>query len=336
MKKILIILLFASSTLYSQVGGESIYNFLNLTSSSRQAALGGKVITLMDDVNQPVWNPSVINQKIENQLAINYMNYLADITLASISFAYPINRNIGAVHSNVTYLNYGNFISADEDGNETGNFKAYDLSFSLGYSYNLSKTDFFVGANLKVLNSVIENYSSTGVGSDLAFLYYNENLPYTFTAVVRNIGYQITIYDEDREKLPTEIMLGVSYKLENVPITWHVSIDNLQKWNIAISNPSNTVTDINGIVTEEKINFLDNAIRHLSIGAELFPEKGFNLRFGYNFRRSKELFLTDKRTFAGFTTGFGIKLNRLKFNYAFSKYHPAANSSTFTLLINLN
>lgn len=336
MKKILIIFLLASSTHYSQVGGESIYNFLNLTSSSRQAALGGKVVTLMEDVNQPIWNPSVINQKMENQLAINYMNYLADITLASLSYALPINRNIGSVHSNVTYLNYGNFISADDDGNETGNFKAYDLSFSLGYSYNISKTDIFVGANLKVINSVIENYSSIGVGGDLAILYYNENLPYIFTAVVRNIGYQVTIYDEDREKLPTEIMLGASYKLENVPITWHVSMDNLQKWNIAKSNPSNTVTDINGVVTEEKINFLDNAIRHLSVGAELFPEKGFNLRFGYNFRRSKELFLTDKRTFAGFTAGFGIKLNRLKFNYAFSKYHPAANSSTFTLLINLN
>jgi len=336
MKKVLIILLLISSTLYAQVGGESIYNFLNLTSSARQAALGGKVITLMDDVNQPIWNPSVINQKMENQLAINYMNYLADISLASISFAYPINENIGAIHSNVTYLNYGNFISADEEGNETGIFKAYDLSFSLGYSYNLSKTNFFVGANIKLINSVIENYSSTGIGGDLALLYYNEDLPFTFTVVVRNIGYQVTIYDEDREKLPTEIMLGASYKLENVPITWHVSMDNLQRWDISKSNPSNTVTDINGIATEEKINFLDNTIRHLSIGAELFPDKGFNLRFGYNFRRSKELFLTDKRTFAGFTTGFGIKLNRLKFNYAFSKYHPAGNSSTFTLLINLN
>ena len=46
--------------------------------------------------------------------------------------------------------------------------------------------------------------------------------------------------------------------------------------------------------------------------------------------------LVDQRTFAGFTAGFGLKMNRLKLNYAFSKYHPASNVSTFSLLINLN
>jgi hypothetical protein len=29
-------------------------------------------------------------------------------------------------------------------------------------------------------------------------------------------------------------------------------------------------------------------------------------------------------------------MNRLKFNYAFSKYHSAANNSTFSLQIDLN
>ena len=33
-----------------QVGGESIYQFLNVSTSARQVALGGEVLTLMDDV----------------------------------------------------------------------------------------------------------------------------------------------------------------------------------------------------------------------------------------------------------------------------------------------
>lgn len=336
MKKLLIIILLSTSAINAQVGGETIYNFLSLTSSSRQAALGGKVITLIDDVNQPSWNPSVINQKLDNQLAINYMNYLADVSLISVSYAHLVSRHFGTLHTNVSYLNYGNFIKADEDGNEIGEFKAYDLSVSLGYAYNFMKTDFYIGGNLKFINSVIENYSSFGVGSDVGLLYYNEFKPYSISLVVRNIGFQIKAYDEIREELPLEIDLGASYKLENVPITWHVTLDNLQKWDIAKSNPSNATTNIDGDVIEEEIAFFDNAFRHISLGAELFPEKGFNLRFGYNFRRSKELFLTDKRTFAGFTAGFGIKLNKLKFNYAFSKYHPVSNSSTFSMLINLN
>ncbi|WP_372746593.1 type IX secretion system protein PorQ [Lutibacter sp.] len=336
MKNILIFIVLISSGVYAQVGGENIYTFLNLTGSSRQAALGGKAITLIDDVNQPTWNPSVINQGLENQFSLNYLNYLSDIALVSASYGHLINRNVGVVHSNISYLNYGSFISADEEGNETGSFKAYDLSFSLGYAYNFKGSDFHLGGNIKFINSVIENYSSYGIGADLGLLYFNENKPYAITLVVRNFGVQIKAYDDTKEDLPLEVDLGASYKLENVPITWHVTLDNLQQWDISVSNPSNATTNIDGETTEEEISFLNNAFRHLSFGAELFPEKGFNLRFGYNIRRSKELFLTDKRTFAGFTAGFGIKINKLKFNYAFSKFHPASNSSTFSLLVNLN
>ena len=336
MKKIIQLIILISLNSFSQVGGENIYNFLNLTGSAKQAALGGKTLTLLDDVNQPLWNPSVINQNLDNQLSLNYMNYLADLNLTSASFAHMLNRNFGTIHAGITYLDYGKFIGADDEGNETGAFKAYDLAFSIGYSYNIFKTDFFVGANIKLINSVIENYSSFGLASDLAILYYNEYEPYTFTLVVRNIGYQFTTFDETRENLPLEIDLGASYELENVPITWHMTLSNLQEWDVSESNPSNAITDIDGNVTNEKISFFDNAIRHINIGAEIFPKGAFNIRLGYNFRRAKELQLIDKRTFSGFTAGFGLKMKKFKFNYAFSKYHPASNASTFSLQINLN
>ncbi|MBL4939866.1 MAG: type IX secretion system protein PorQ [Lutibacter sp.] len=336
MKKIIQLLFFVSISSFSQVGGESIYSFLNLTGSATQAALGGKTLTLLDDVNQPLWNPSTINQGMDNQLSVNYLNYLGDVNLTSASFAHMISRKFGTIHAGITYLNYGKFIGADDEGIELGTFKAYDFSFSVGYAYNISQTDIFVGANIKLINSVIENYTSFGVGTDLSLLYFNENDPYVFTIIVRNIGYQITVFDETKEKLPFEIDLGSSYKLEHVPITFHFTFDNLQNWDISASNPSNSITDINGNVIAEKVSFLNNTIRHLSMGAELFPKGAFNIRLGYNFRRAKELQLIDKRTFAGFTAGFGIKMNKLKFNYAFSKYHPASNASTFSLQINLN
>tara|TARA_R110001583_G_scaffold93777_1_gene237030 strand:- start:55878 stop:56888 length:1011 start_codon:yes stop_codon:yes gene_type:complete len=336
MKKIIYLFFLVTLSSFSQVGGESIYNFLNLTGSAKQAALGGKTLTLLDDVNQPLWNPSTINEELDNQLSVNYMNYLADVSLTSVSFAHLINRHFGTLQAGITYLNYGSIIGADDLGNETGTFKAYDLAISMGYSYNIFNTDIFIGANLKLINSVIENYTSVGIGSDIAILYYNVYKPYALTLVVRNIGYQVTVFDETREKLPFQIELGASYKLENVPLIWHFTFDNLQQWNISESNPSNATIDINGKVTDEKISFLDNTIRHLSVGAEFFPEGPFNLRLGYNFRRSKELQLLDKRTFSGFTAGFGLKMNKFKLNYAFSKYHPASNVSTFSLQMNLN
>ncbi len=336
MRQLFLILLFTSLQLFSQVGGESIYNFLNIPGSARQAALGGNVLTLMDDINQPSWNPATINDSHHNIFSVSYLNYLADLNIATVAYAYKINDKIGTFHTAINYLNYGKFIGADEQGLETGSFKAYDLAFSIGYAYNIPNSNFYIGANLKFINSVIENYSSLGIGTDLAILFNAKDVPYNFTLVVRNLGYQVTAYDETKEDLPTQIDFGISYKLQNVPIRWFLTIDNLQKWDISVSNPSNNITDIDGTVTEEEIKFFDNAIRHFTIGTELFSENAFNIRLGYNFRRSKELMLIDKRTFSGFTAGFGLKMNKLKFNYAFTKYHPASNVSTFSLLINLN
>jgi len=159
---------------------------------------------------------------------------------------------------------------------------------------------------------------------------------YAFTLVARNIGTQIQTFDGTNEKLPFKVAIGGSYKLRYVPLKWHLTLDNLQQWNVAVPNPSNSTSDLEGNITNENISFFTNAIRHLVIGAEFFPESPINLRAGYNFRRSSELKLQNARTFSGISFGFGIKMNKLRFNYAFSKYHAATSASTFSLQLDLD
>ena len=335
MKIVIGLLFFVSFVGYPQVGGERVFNFLNIPTSAHQAALGGDIITLQDDVNQPLWNPATISRFMDNQVGLNYVNYLAGVNIGSAIFAHLINRRVGTIHVGINYINYGEFIGADEFGNETGEFNARDLAFSVGYAYNIPKSDIYVGANAKILSSKIENYTSLGTAFDIGVYYFTDLRPYSFTAVIRNMGYQISPYDEKRESLPLEMAVGATYKLTDVPLKWHFTIDNLQKWNIAEPNPSNGQTDLDGNTQDEDISFFTNAIRHLVIGAEFFPDKGFNIRLGYNFRRAAELSLADTRTFAGISAGFGLKMGRFKLDYAFTKYHPVDNSSTFTLRMDL-
>lgn len=322
-------------TATSQVGGEQIYNFLNVPTSARQAALGGEVLTLYDDVNQAVWNPSVINRGLDNQMAVNYLNFLADVNYGSVSYAHMFTRRLGAIHANATYVDYGKFIGADEEGNEMGKFSAGDFAFSVGYAYRLPKTKVYAGANLKFIQSKLENYTSNGMAVDFGLTYLDNTKPYIFSAVIRNLGYQFNVFDEKRDKLPLEISIGASYRLTNVPLTWHLNISHLQKWKIAVPNPSDSETSLDGQTTPESIGIIDNALRHFTIGAEFFPDSGFNVRLGYNFRRAKELKLVERRTFAGISAGFGLKMGRFKFNYAFTKYHPVANTSTFSINIDI-
>jgi len=336
MKTVIRLIFFISFLGYSQVGGERVFNFLNIPTSAHQAALGGEVLTLQDDINQPLWNPATISRYMDNQVGLNYVNYLAGVNIGSATFAHLINRRVGTIHIGINYINYGEFIGADEFGNETGEFTARDLAFSVGYAYNIPRSDFFIGANAKALSSKIENYTSQGAAFDFGIYYFSDFRPYSITAVIRNMGYQISPYDEKRESLPLEIAVGVSYKLTDVPLQWHFTVNNLQKWNISEPNPSRGQTDLDGNTQEESINFFTNAIRHVVIGAEFFPDKGFNIRFGYNFRRAAELSLSETRTFAGISAGFGLKMGRFKLDYAFTKYHPVDNSSTFTLRMDLN
>ncbi|MBU3012285.1 type IX secretion system protein PorQ [Polaribacter vadi] len=320
----------------SQVGGENVYQFLNLSTSARQISLGGEVLTLIDDVNQPIWNPSTINSEIDNKVSVNYSSYLAGINIGSLSYAKLISRRFGTIHGSIKYLDYGTLIGADDEGNETGDFSANDLAISIGYARNLPWTNLFFGASIKIINSRISNYNSAGVAGDFGILYYSPYKPYSFTLVARNVGSQIKTYDGTNEKLPFKVALGGSYQLEYVPLKWYFTLDNLQQWNVSESNPSEQTTDLEGNVTEEEIGFIGNTFRHFVIGAELFPESAINIRMGYNFRRAAELKLQNVRTFGGISFGFGIKMNKIKFNYAYSKFHSAANASTFSLQIDLD
>jgi hypothetical protein len=320
----------------AQIGGESTYQFLNLVSSPRQAALGGKVLTNIDyDVTQALFNPATINVEMDNQLALNYSSYLGGISYGTASYAYTLDRRTQTLHAGITYINYGSFDGFDENGNSTGTFTGNEAALSVGYALQLGYSDFYFGTNLKFITSALEQYNSFGVAVDLGLVYINEDLDFHAALVVRNLGTQITTYAGLNESLPLEIDFGISQRLENVPIRWHLTIENLQQWPLAVSNPARVTTDLSGNQTEEKIGFLGKMIRRTIIGAELFPEGGFNIRLGYNFRRAEELRIVDQRNFSGLSAGFSIKMKKMRFSYTHAKYTSAANSNFFGLQIDL-
>ena len=109
-KNLALFFLLASFCVFSQIGGESTYQFLNLISSPRQAALGGKVITIMDhDVSSGLYNPATINGDMDKQLAINYASHLGGIGYGTAAYAYTWDRHVNTFHAGVTYVNYGVF-----------------------------------------------------------------------------------------------------------------------------------------------------------------------------------------------------------------------------------
>ena len=321
---------------FAQLGGNATYQFLNLISSPRQAALGGKIITNVDyDVTQGLYNPATINLEMDNQLALNYANYLGDISYGTAAYAYTIDRRVQTFHAGITYVNYGSFDSYDENGNSTGTFTGNETALSFGYAFQIGFSDFYAGANIKLISSKLEQYSSLGGALDFGLIYINEYLEFNAALAIRNLGTQFTTYAGLNEPLPFEIDLGFSQKLKNVPIRWHLTFENLQQWPIAAANPARVTTDLSGNQTQEEIGFLSQLIRHTLVGAELFPDRGFNIRLGYSFRRAEELRTLEQRNFSGLSFGIGIKFNKLRFSYTHARYSSASNTSFLGVQISL-
>ena len=330
------IYLVMTTCVFAQVGGESTYQFLNLMSSPRQAALGGKTITNYDgDVTGGLFNPASINAEMDNQLALNYSSYLGGISYGTAAYAYTWDRHVQTFHVGMTYINYGSFDGYDVNGVSTGSFSGNEAALSAGYAYQIPFTDFYLGANLKLITSKLEQYNSIGIATDVGAMYINERLDFHMALVVRNVGVQIISYAGLNEKLPLEVSLGLSQTLENMPLRWHLTFENLQTWPIGFANPSRATTDLDGNQNQEKVGFLNEVLRHTIIGAELFPDRGFNIRIGYNFRRAEELRLIEQRNFSGLSFGLGIKLNKMKFNFAHARYTGAGNANFFGLQIDL-
>ena len=336
-KKLLLFLLFSiCAESYGQIGGKYTYQFLNLVTSPRQAALGGKTITIYDnDVNQAHFNPATINPEMDNQLALNYGSYFGEVSYGTASYAYTYDRHLQTFQVGVNYVNYGKFDGYDENGQATSQFTGSEVALSFGYAYNVPYTNLFLGANGKLISSTLESYNSLGGAVDLGAVFIDEANDVNWALVIRNIGTQFTTYNGLNEKLPMEIMVGVSQELENVPLRWHLTLENLQQWNISFTNPNQAQTSLDGSSSNEKVSVFGNALRHVIFGAELFPKKGFNIRVGYNFRRAEELLILEQRNFSGISIGFGLKFNKLKFNYSYSRYTLAANTSLFGLTVNL-
>src|SRR5690554_4911951 len=118
--KVFILLFIFSASVTAQVGGRSTYQFLNLVNNPRMAALGGKVVTNYDyDPIQAIWNPASINPAMDNQLSMNYTNYIGDVNYGTAAYAYLWDRRTQVIHAGVTYVNYGKFDGYDEAGNPT-------------------------------------------------------------------------------------------------------------------------------------------------------------------------------------------------------------------------
>jgi len=333
MRRILYITLFLTVSLAArtQTGGDNVYEFLNLTSPASVSSLGGVNVSLgNNDLNLAYHNPALLQQEMDKNLAFSYVNYFAGINYGLALYSFSTAKK-GNFAGGISYLNYGSFTGADAAGIITGTFKASEYAFPLIWSLPIDSA-FTIGASFKPVISFLESYSSIGFASDVGASWQSSNGLTTAGITLKNIGLQLTKYaGEERQKLPFEIMAGITQKLAHAPLRFSLTLRHLEKYDLTHNYNDSTSTTVNTLRSTE---FFENMMRHVIAGVELIPHKNLWISAGYNYQRRRELQVDSKVGAVGFSWGFGINTSLLSLQFGRASYHLAGASNHFTVILN--
>jgi hypothetical protein len=343
MNRLLLLLFFIigfSLSSFAQIGGNNVYEFLNLPASARITALGGKNITVRDDdLTFALSNPSALNKTMHHQLSFNHSFHLADIGQGYAGFAKHFAPLKTTFQFGIQYISYGDFNATDVFGNINGTFKASEYAFVIGAGRSVyERLD--IGANIKFISSQFESYNSIGLAADLSAIYHIDEKGFTASLVLRNMGTQLSTYRADnREDIPFELLFGISKKLKHLPFRFSITAQHLERWNLLYDNPNSVEnTFFLGQPTVSGNDWIENFFRHFIFAGEfLFGKKeNFRLRFAYNHFRKQELSINNIRSLAGFSAGIGFKIKRFRFSYGLGVYHLGGSASHFSIATNLD
>ena len=289
---------------------QTAYNFLRLPASAHVAALGGDNITIGDDDASLIFhNPALLSGVSDRSLCLGFMTYMEGAAAANAAY-------VAAAGERATwgvlaqYMDYGTMSETTAEGRQTGDFSAKDVAVGGSLAYALGEG--VTGAvTAKLITSSIGQYNSLAAGVDLGLNYYDPERGLSLSAVARNLGGQLSAYEDDFERMPLDLQLGATKRLTGSPLRLSASLTRLNDWQQGLG-------------------------KHLVVGADVMLSEQFYVAVGYNALRASEMKISEDEGAsahgAGLSVGAGLQLKRLKLNAAYAKYHVSASS----LLVNVS
>ena len=312
MKRSLFVLLLSLFALFSnaQDDSQTEYTFLRLPVSAHAAAMGGDNITMPDDDALMMFhNPALIIGATPKTVSLQYMRYIAGCNSAAAVYNMVFDDK-WYVGAGIQYMGYGSMRQTDSDNNDLGTFSANDIALQATLGYELAR-NLSGGITLRGVYGSIGAYNSLAVAADLGLNLYIPESEWSVGIVAKNLGGQIKAYDEDFEKMPLDLQVGVSKRLIGSPLRLSLTLVDLNHTGYSLKD-------------------------HMVIGAEALLSDQIYVAGGYNFRRAHDMKVYDgegnnSSHGAGLSFGAGVNLERVKINIAYSKLHVSAS----TLIANI-
>jgi len=282
-------------TLSSLLNAQAIQTglpFLKLGIGARSIAMGEAFTAVGNDQSSSSYNPALSRMLQSNEIMLMHKQWIEETSTEY--FGATVRGEEFHYGISILSTSVPDIQVRTRPGDEEGTFTSRNFMLGLSASTSISE-NINIGVSGKFLYEKIFIDEATGYGIDFGALYKVDN-NWSIGSSILNAGSMNKLRSES-SRLPTTFRVGTSY------------LHTLSKEFSTLGAADVTKT------------FNDNLI-HINVGAELSYSNLIWLRAGYQ----------TGYEFKSFSTGFGVRYEIVKFDYAFVPFTGAlASSHTFSL-----
>jgi len=267
--------------------GKTSFTWLRAVSDAGISA-AGECMAARDGTAGTLVHPAAVAGIEQGLVKLSYVAHYADTQYGSLGYAGRFRGQDMAVR--IAYVNYGEFVRTDKLGERLGTFTAGDIGVSLTMGRKL-RDDLKIGGTVSYLSSKIEEFTAQAISADFGMLYYPPFEKLVIGAVLSNMGTMLKSYSSGyEESFPIVFSVGARKGLAHAPITLMADV----------LFPS-----------DSDITYAFGA--EANIGDTLFLYTGTKSRSDIDVQTMRA-----ETDYSAITTfGFGLVIDRYRFNYAY-------------------
>ena len=265
---------------YSDVSvGSGAGSFLQFEIGGRPSGMGGAQVGSAAGIMAQYWNPAALASLEQQQVGAMHAAWLQDLKYEWLGYARPLSPKLGVGSVSLAYFHLPSISGVDAFGNSTGDFKVYDMAFTVGLARSLGR-GISVGANLKAIRQNLATVSAMGPAVDLGAMATWRGT--SFGIVGQNIGPGLSFDGSASYPLPHQLRLGVSRAIAD-----------------------------GRVLLATDYNMPSDYYKDVRVGAELRAHPNISLRLGYR----REIGAGDDPG-NGMSYGLGINFRQMNVDYA--------------------
>jgi long-subunit fatty acid transport protein len=207
--------------------GTAGFDFLRITPTAREAALGGAAVGAAPSPMGFWFSPAHALSAESPRAHVGYLNYVAGIHIGSAAYSQPVATDKG-VGFGVVYLNSGTMKRTNESGDELGTFGVSFADLNLSGAMRFGDA-LVVGVGAQGLYGSIDTFFTVGLAGNVGATYRLPVDGLTAGLAVKNLGLQLKAFQTNRDPLPIDFGLGLGYQPNpslNLALDAHKPIDN--------------------------------------------------------------------------------------------------------------